>query len=152
MSYKLEPCLSIPGLFPFPQSIERVFPKVSFLVHCSNLNAPKCGFPLWGLVRWWHTLVIFQHIHPVSIPPSWGLRHHHSAHSGMQVGLPPRLLQGDKIKGSWKHSLPLKDAFVRECCGAVFSPLFWNHCYCCFSQLMRYFLLSASFSTWSETI
>lgn len=36
--------------------------------------------------------------------------------------------------------------------GPVFSSLFLNHCYCCFSQLMRYFLLSASFSTWRKTI
>lgn len=40
------------------------------------------------------------------------------------MGLPPQLPQGDKIKGIWRHSLPLKDAFVKECCEAVFSPLF----------------------------
>lgn len=129
----------------------RIFPKVYFLMHCSNLNASKCGFPLWGLVRQWHTLFVFQHINHVSIPPSWELRHHHCPHSGIQVALPPWLLRGDNIKGGWKHSLPLKDAFVKECCKAVCSPLFQNPCYC-FSQLTWYFLLSASFSMWRKTI
>lgn len=144
----------MPGLFSsFPRSIERVFPKVCFLVHCSNLNASTCGFPLWGLVRRWHTLFIFQHIHPVGIPPSWELRHHRCPHSDLQVGLPPSLPRGDKIKGGWEAQPASKRCLCEgELRGCVFSSLFWNHCYCCFSQLTRYFLLSASFSTWRKTI
>lgn len=44
------------------------------------------------------------------------------SHSEMQVGLPER----DKIKGGWKHSLPLKDAFVVEHCEAVCSPFYFE--------------------------
>lgn len=95
----------MPGLLSsLPRSTERVFPKVYFLVHCSNLNASRCGFPLWGLVRQRHALFLCQHILPVGIPPSWEPRHRCSPHSDLQVGLPPGLPRGDKIKGGWKPS------------------------------------------------
>lgn len=45
-----------------------------------------------------------------------------SPHSHLQEGLP----QGDQIKGGWKHSLPLKDAFVEEHCQAVCSPFYFE--------------------------
>jgi len=56
-----------------------------------------------------------------------------------------------------KRGLEAQPASERCLCeaalrGSVFSSLFWNHCYCCFSQLTRCFPPSASFSTWCKTI
>lgn len=71
-----------------------------------------------------------------------------------------RLVRGlaslDAPRRQDKRGLEAQPASERCLCegslwGCVFS-LFWNHCCYCSSQLTRYFLLSASFSTWCKTI